>query len=90
MKTVNHVMSIIDVCVEPEKKNQILSRIGIKRKHKDLGFVQEIKDHLNLVSGEVIKPKSATSPVAEGKKEGSKEKRNQKQKEKDAAKSKKK
>ena len=87
MKTVNHVMSIIDVCVEPEKKNQILSRIGIKRRHKDLGFVQEIYDHLNLVSEAAI-PRNATTPVAEGKKEGIKEKRNQNQKEKDAVKSK--
>ena len=78
MKTVKHVMSIINECVESENKNKILNRIGIKRKPKDSDFEREINEYLEIAS-EVIIPKSATTtPVAKSKKEDIKGKRTQK------------
>ena len=66
MDKVNLVMSTIDKCVEQEKKNEILSLLGIKRTRRDVGFVQEMEDYLNQVS-EVARPKIAATPVAKGK-----------------------
>ena len=60
MTKVNHVMNTIDRCVEQEKKNEILSLIGIKRTRKDAGFVTEIEDYLNEVS-KAAKPKTAAT-----------------------------
>ena len=59
-------MSYIDKFVEQEKKDEILSLIGIKKTRRDAGFVQEIEDYLDQVS-EAAKQKTAATPVAKGK-----------------------
>ena len=66
MTKVNHVLNNIDKYVGQEKKNELLSLIGIKKTRKDAGFVQEIEDYLDQVS-EAARRKTAAPPVAKGK-----------------------